>query len=44
LSLSPLRARKSDIWKCDNFKKRAIKKEAQNGYPQGCKTGKILEK
>ena len=40
-SLSPLRARKSDnylcrdSWKIDNFRERAFKKEAKNGYQKG---------
>jgi hypothetical protein len=29
-SLSPLRARKSDSWKSDNFRKEAIKKEGKD--------------
>jgi hypothetical protein len=32
LSLSPLKVRKSD-----NFRERAIKKEAKNRYKKGCK-------
>ena len=41
-SLLPLRPRKSDnyryrdSWKSDNFRERAIKKEAKNWYQKGC--------
>ena len=45
LSLSPLKARKSDnyrysdSWKSDNFWKEAIKKEAKNWYQKGYEKG-----